>query len=154
MPTLTDCAAVRRVCCGEDRSGAFHPEDDMTRSMISTLALSALVASGISCGAAQAQTTGGPTVTAPAPTATEPAPMAPTPVAAPAPLPRTIAPSVLYGAGPPIDGLDSHPYREREMRNTRTAGNKPPQSASTAGGKTQQPARGGAKSSKASTTTQ
>ena len=107
----------------------------MTRSMISTLAFSALVASGISSGAAQAQTTGGPTVT-------EPTVMVPAPAAAPA----TIAPSMLYGAGPPTDGLDSNPYRKaRQMHKMPAAGDMPPQSASTAGARTHQPARGGAK---------
>jgi hypothetical protein len=103
----------------------------MTRSTVLTLALSALVASGISSGAAQAQ-----------------------PVAAPAEASATgtIAPSMLYGAGPPIGGLDSNPYGEaRQMRKTPDAGNGPPQSASTAGGKTRQPARGGAKTKGSST---
>jgi hypothetical protein len=103
----------------------------MTRSTVLTLALSALVASGISSGAAQAQ-----------------------PVAAPAEAPATgtIAPSMLYGAGPPTGGLDSDPYREaRQTRKTPDAGNKPPQSASAAGGKTRQPARGGAKAKGSST---
>jgi len=100
----------------------------MTRSRLLTLALSALAASGISSGAAQAQTTGGPA-------ATEPAVMVPA-ATAPAPLPRTIAPSLLYGAGPPTDGLDT----------------KPPQSPSATGGKTRQQARGAAKTSGSGTT--
>jgi hypothetical protein len=116
----------------------------MTRSRLLTLALSALAASGISSGAAQAQTTGGPA-------ATEPAVMVPA-ATAPAPLPRTIAPSLLYGAGPPTDGLDTHPYREREMHKASTAGAKPPQSPSATGGKTRQQARGAAKTSGSGTT--
>jgi len=90
-----------------------------------TPALSALVVSGIWSGPGQAQTNGGSAATAP--------------------LPRTIAPSSVYGAGPPTDGLDSHPYREREMR-------KSPQSASAAGGKTRQQARGAAKTGGSGTT--
>ena len=90
-----------------------------------TLALSALVVSGIWSGAAQAQTTGGP---------------------------ATIAPSSLYGAGPPTEGLDSHPYREREMHKAHAAGDKSPQSASAAGGKARQQARGAAKTSGSGTT--
>jgi hypothetical protein len=110
--------------CGRDRSGAFHLEDDMIRSATRTLALSALVATGISGGAAQAQTVGGPTVTNPAATG-------------------TIAPSMLYGAGPPTGGLDSDPYRNApKIHKTRATGDKPSQSASAAGGKTRQPARG------------
>jgi len=115
----------------------------MTRSMVLTLALSALVVSGISSGAAQAQTTG-------APSATEPAVMVP--AAAPAPPPGTIAPSSLYGAGPPTDGLDSHPYREREMHKAHAAGGKSPQSASAGGGKARQQARGTAKTGGSGTT--
>lgn len=112
----------------------------MTRSTVSTLALSALVVSGISSGAAQAQTTGGPA-------ATEPGMMVP------AALPPTIVPSSLYGAGPPTDGLDSHPYREREeMHKASAGGAKSPQSASAAGGKPRQQARGAAKTSGSGTT--
>jgi hypothetical protein len=135
---------LRQVCCGEGRGGAFRPEDDMTRSTVLTLALSALVASGIASGAAQAQTTGGPA-------ATEPAVMVPA-AAVPTPLPPTIAPSSLFGAGPPTDGLDSHPYREREMHKAHAAGDKSPQSASGAGGKPRQQARGATKTSGSGTT--
>jgi hypothetical protein len=134
---------LRRVCCGDGRGGALHPEDDMARSTVSTLALAALAVSCISSGAAQAQTTGGPA-------ATEPGMMVP--AAATAPLPGTIAPSSLYGAGPPTDGLDSHPYREREMHKARVAGDKSAQPASAAGGKARQQARGAAKTSGSGTT--
>jgi hypothetical protein len=110
----------------------------MTRSTVLTLALSALVASGIS-SAAQAQVTGAPTDTDPS-------------MVVAAPATGTIAPSTLYGAGPPTDGLDKNPYREaRQSRKTPAAGDKPPQSASTAGAKTRQPARSGTKPSGSST---
>jgi len=43
----------------------------------------------------------------------------------------TIAPSVLYGAGPPIDGLDANPYREAPQlrKNSAADNNKAHQSA-------------------------
>ena len=60
----------------------------MMRSVALMVALSALAVSGISSGHAQA------------------------PVAPAGQPSGTIAPSSLYGAGPPTDGLDSNPYAE------------------------------------------
>ena len=63
----------------------------MTRSVALMVALSALAVSAISSGHAQAPL-------------------------APAGQPSgTIAPSSLYGAGPPTDGLDSNPYRHAQQ---------------------------------------
>jgi hypothetical protein len=57
-------------------------------------------------------------------------------------VPGLIAPSGLYGAGPPVDGLDSNPYREA-----------PPQvrKALNVNGRATQAARGNAKPTASST---
>ena len=82
----------------------------MMRSVALMLALSALAMSGISSGHAQAPL-------------------------APAGQPSgTIAPSSLYGAGPPTDGLDSNPYRHAQQMRKKSVAES---------GKARQSARGG-----------
>jgi hypothetical protein len=102
-------------------------EDDMMKSTDWTLALSACLASGVLIGTSQAHFAGAPAA-APIDVLVLPAPA--TQVAGAAPMegtaattddsaehriPGLIAPSGLYGAGPPIDGLDSNPYREARL---------------------------------------
>jgi hypothetical protein len=101
----------------------------MMKSMGWNLALSACLAGGVLIGTSQAQFADAPADTAarvdvlvlPAP-ATQVAGAAPMESAAATTddnaehrIPGLIAPSGLYGAGPPIDGLDSNPYREARL---------------------------------------
>jgi len=78
--------------------GAFYLEVAMRKSIVSALALSALVAGGMLAGAAQAQTT---------PLGNDTGVSAGTGAMGPG-----IGPGTRPGVGPPTDGLDSNPYAE------------------------------------------
>jgi hypothetical protein len=91
----------------------------MTRSVALMVALSALAVSGISSGHAQAPLGGVPPS-------------------------GTIAPSSLYGAGPPVDGLDHNPYRDAQQMRKKSVAES---------GKARQSARGGGTKTSAPGTT-
>jgi hypothetical protein len=106
-------------------------EDDMMTSKSSILALSACLAIGFfgSIAAAQAPLAGVPNETQVIVVVAQPL------------MPGLIAPSNLYGAGPPTDGLDTHPYLDAE----------PSRKAVNAGGRSHQSARAPAKAGGPST---
>jgi hypothetical protein len=96
-------------------SDASQMEDDMMKSTGWTLALSACLASGVLIGTSQVQFAGAPAAAQVAGAAPMEGTAATTGDSAEHRVPGLIAPSGLYGAGPPIDGLDSHPYREARL---------------------------------------
>jgi hypothetical protein len=102
----------------------------MTKSVALMVAFSALVVSGISNGHAQAPLAGTPNIVQSVVT------VGVTPPAVPPS--GTIAPSLLYGAGPPIDGLDSNPYRDAPQLRKKSVADS---------GKARQSARGTTKAS-------
>jgi hypothetical protein len=122
----------------------IHLEVAMKKSMVSTLALSALVA-GALIGSAAAQTAGvgvgtpiGPPGILIAPAASQPGSVASTGSAI-----ATgafggnsglgIGPGMLAGAGPPTDGLDSNPYAEAPPRVRAALGGRVNRAARTGG---------------------